>query len=166
MEFVIPLALCFSGVILSAVLVKWYLHPFILVATEKKGDPGLRKFIESNKFTCLNRRFPLGKDSLLHTAVKVENRNAVDLLLGEGADPNYQNRFGDTPLHSACMARDVRLLKRAIVKELIRYGALVNLKNKEGLTPIDVARESGNDHLAAILDRHLASELKKKPVND
>lgn len=56
------------------------------------------------------------------------------MLMDEGADPNTQDNFENTPLHYACLEGH-----KAIVKTLMRYGADLNIPNKAGNTPLHVA---------------------------
>lgn len=67
----------------------------------------------------------------LHVAV-VNAPDVVELLLQDGQDVNMTDSVNDdTPLHVACgMCCQDSILK------LIQYGALMNLENKQGDTPL------------------------------
>jgi ankyrin repeat protein len=92
---------------------------------------------------------------VLHYAVKV-SASMTEIILEAGADVRSVTRYGNTPLHIACMSEDSnehfmsedndeylphvrRDVDLKIVELLLAWGAPVNAKNKAGLTPIDVA---------------------------
>ncbi|CAL1280180.1 unnamed protein product [Larinioides sclopetarius] len=60
----------------------------------------------------------------------------VRVLLSEGIDPNQQDEFGNTPLHTAAESIWINI---EIVRELISAGANVNLVNKTGYRPLHYA---------------------------
>lgn len=61
------------------------------------------------------------KNSLLHYSCKSNNLPVTIILLKEGANPNFRNAQGETPLLVACEQRRV---KPELIKELMRYGAI------------------------------------------
>lgn len=61
----------------------------------------------------------------------------VALLLEAGADPDLQNKIGETALHYAARER-----KAEAVSLLIEHGADIDIENMDGLTPLDVAASS------------------------
>jgi ankyrin repeat protein len=62
---------------------------------------------------------------------------AVALLLDRGMDVDAFNNTGNTALHGAVVKGD------AVVKYLASRGASLNLKNKAGFTPLDLAMGQG-----------------------
>ncbi len=74
----------------------------------------------------------------LYYAVRDRRLNLIDLLIEYGADLNYQNNFGWTPLHIAAFKSH-----RDLVNLLIDEGARVELQDEKGNTPLNVA--AGND---------------------
>jgi ankyrin repeat protein len=62
---------------------------------------------------------------------------AMRLLLDRGVDVDAFNNAGNTALHSAVNRGD------AVVKFLASRGATLNLKNKAGFTPLDLAKGAG-----------------------
>ena len=62
---------------------------------------------------------------------------AVKLLLDRGLDPSAFNSAGNTALHGAVARGD------AVVKYLASRGAILDIKNKAGQTPLDLALGAG-----------------------
>ena len=56
------------------------------------------------------------------------------LALALGSDINHTNRNGDTALHLAAGQG-----LSTVVQFLVEYGAVLDVKNKRGLTPLGVA---------------------------
>jgi Ankyrin repeats (3 copies) len=69
----------------------------------------------------------------------IKNHNVVKRLLEAGADPNYANQYGITPLIVATIHDHINLIDL-----LIGAKALVNKADKEGKTPLMWAAEKGN----------------------
>lgn len=61
----------------------------------------------------------------------IDNDKLVELLLEHGADPNITNSLGETALYCVSNLNSAKLL--------IKYGADVNAKTKDGYTPLDHA---------------------------
>ena len=89
----------------------------------------------------------------LHFACGFGSEEATFWLLGFGSDPNVQNNNGDTPLH--VLLKSKRLLNSKNVRELIFKGADKNIKNSEGLLPIDLVK-----------DLEFEEKMEKKFVED
>uniref|UniRef100_A0A665WSL4 E3 ubiquitin-protein ligase HACE1 n=1 Tax=Echeneis naucrates TaxID=173247 RepID=A0A665WSL4_ECHNA len=79
----------------------------------------------------VNYAFGRVKRSLLHIAANCGSVECLVLLLKKGANPNYQDISGCTPLHLA--ARNGSEQKKCMGK-LLEYNADVNICNNEGLT--------------------------------
>ncbi len=74
----------------------------------------------------------------LHDAVVAGDANEVSSLLSKGADINFKNMMGGTPLHTALSNR-----QDAIAELLIAKGADVNARDKRGQTPLSLAAGAG-----------------------
>lgn len=70
----------------------------------------------------------------LFIAVQERRDAAVCYLLHYGADPNVQDRFGNTPLH---LAATDSCYSSNICTVLLRHGAKVKQSNKHDQTPLD-----------------------------
>jgi hypothetical protein len=67
--------------------------------------------------------------------------NSIDVarvLLEHGANPNWRDEEGNTPIHRVIRSRLV-LDPAKFVQILLEFGADVNLRNREGRTPFDEA---------------------------
>jgi ankyrin repeat protein len=86
----------------------------------------------------------------LYRAVEKERQDLVDLLLTAGADPNLaviSGSFeGRTPLMEACQRG-----KMEMVKTLLKHGANIETKKKDGKTAIDIAAGKGYDEIVILL---------------
>ena len=80
----------------------------------------------------------------------MENHTEViAILLGQGADPNAQNIAGDTPLICATKYAGG---KAATVKLLVDAGTNATLKDDDGKTALDYAKEKGQKEAIALLE--------------
>jgi len=128
-------------------------------------------------------------DEKLMRASEKGDAETVEILLKQGANPNYRNKDGRTPLHFAAYngrADVAELLIRHgadvnardndgrtplriaaynghvdVVKLLLERGADLNAKNSENKTPLDVARERGQSDVARVIEEftRMPSEL-------
>ncbi len=93
----------------------------------------------------------------LHLAAKLGNLEAVQDLLGKGANVNAQNDTGKTPLHWA--AREGH---KQVVQALLDKGANVNAEDQDGETSLDLAT---NQDIETLL-RNTAKLLKVAKSGD
>ena len=80
----------------------------------------------------------------------------VQLLLEDGADPNIQNKDGESSLHRACHGGHVD-----IIRMLLDYGADCNILDTEQNTPLHLV--AATDHIGPIellIDAHADTQLK------
>lgn len=80
--------------------------------------------------------------SLLHSALCINGCTAVfvKFLISSGIDVDSVDEFGDTPLHKAVQNQTGH---PSVVEILLRRGSHVNVKNRNGLSPLDLAIENG-----------------------
>lgn len=85
----------------------------------------------------------------LHYAVQSCEDHIIDLLLGRDAKTSVQDKDGNTPAHLAQMAKlpsapkkkeEEERLVQTILCMLAECGANLNLKNKQGKTPLDLCK--------------------------
>jgi hypothetical protein len=97
--------------------------------------------------------------SALHKAAFWGHTDVVEYLLGLGLDANVKDFNGDTPLHDAA-----RFAHEGVVRALLTHPTVdVSLKNNDGRTPLEVAKEYS---ASSVADKHdviisLLSEGKK-----
>jgi len=106
--------------------------------------------------------------TVLHIACACGPAGLVDLLLQSGVDVTAIDNEGNTPLHA--LARNWRwdfprvgvpLLGEQSTFEKMLEGADPAARNSLGLTPLDLARENGQDKLVKLLEE----AVKKRPAS-
>lgn len=88
------------------------------------------------------------RNTPLHEAAAFNSQEAVRALIYSGADICARDIHGDTPLHKAVYYSSIKSAQELI--KSLGYCEL-NLRNKAGLTPLDVARRMGNTKLVRLL---------------
>ena len=82
----------------------------------------------------------------LQTAVSLQQTNTVAFLLSAGYPPDEPNDSNFTALHWAAYHGD-----KGIIELLLKHKAGVNLREKRGATPYDIANRHGHTHLLPLL---------------
>ena len=88
----------------------------------------------------------IAKQSPIHRAAYWGYDDAIEELVGNGADPDEPDAQGETPLHKA-----VRLGNRAAIEALVENGADVNGVNAMGLSALHWAALTGQAEVAEYL---------------
>ena len=84
----------------------------------------------------------------LHAAMFQSNIKIVQMLINYGLDVNAIGpKNGYTPLHDAVWANNA-----AAARELLAHGANPGIKGKDGLTPLEKARQEGKTELIKVLE--------------
>ena len=96
-----------------------------------------------------------GDDSVTPLLITVlwSNTNGIAALLAAAADVNVQDRFGNSALHYA-----VRTGNPAVLQMLLEKGANPNVRNDQGVTPLDLTKPSG----VASLSPSVPADVKAK----
>lgn len=89
--------------------------------------------------------------SALHFAARDQRSDLVAALIAAGAQVDCLDIFGNTPLWRAVMNQDPN---KEVILALLAAGADPLLKNKHGVSPLDTARNIGNDALVTKLLEH------------
>ncbi|GHU15611.1 hypothetical protein FACS189441_7530 [Betaproteobacteria bacterium] len=76
----------------------------------------------------------------LHWMAVLGDVVAIRILISNGADINIVDDNGNTPLHEATICRQV-----VAVSALLNLEASATQKNKDGLTPYDIAQKDNFD---------------------
>ncbi|KAK2492005.1 hypothetical protein MC885_002068 [Smutsia gigantea] len=108
------------------------------------------ELLSNSKFD-VNYAFGRVKRSLLHIAANCGSVECLVLLLKRGANPNYQDISGCTPLHLAA-----RNGQKKCMSKLLEYSADVNICNNEGLTAIHWLAVNGRTELLHDLVQHVS----------
>jgi ankyrin repeat protein len=99
----------------------------------------LKEYLKENDVNSLD----IEKQSLLISATKNGDYNAVKFLAENGADLNFQDNDGYTPLHHAAQERH-----SLIAEFLVKSGADIEIRDEHGNPPIWYAiYYSGNDFI-------------------
>jgi DNA polymerase III epsilon subunit-like protein len=118
----------------------------LLIEAVQSGKIDQVEFLLSIKSLDVNyRRVATGQTALMYCKCP----HIAKLLLKQGADPNLQNRMGNTALHFAVAQSNYQL-----VQVLITRGASKRIKNhySQGITPCQVP--SSNSSLIGTLQSH------------
>ena len=87
----------------------------------------------------------------LHLAARVGSIKTLKALLHNGHDVRVVDKSGNQAIHAACKGGSV-----PTVETLVAYDAPMGCRNWDGLTPIGVARLSGQKDVAKFLEEHVA----------
>ena len=87
------------------------------------------------------------KVQAIHAAVASKNLEIVRAVLEAGADPNAAQQQGFRPMHESGSSGN-----RALAELLVQHGADPALKNDEGKSAIDFARDKGHTEFATWLE--------------
>ncbi|WP_088070551.1 M48 family metallopeptidase [Gottfriedia luciferensis] len=92
--------------------------------------------------------------TVLHAAVSMGDKDAIDLLLKYGANINQQDIYGETPIFETTYeVDDVKTFQYLVDK-----GADLTIKNADGMTVNEVAKDNGAKKILKWFDNK--SELK------
>jgi ankyrin repeat protein len=123
---------------------------FSSLKPEEIANPEIKKIIsEINSLQI--QEYPGGTP--LHVAVKTQNYLAVKLI-SRHVDINKQNNDGRTALHELCNQESINKKQLQMLRELLKKAAAINLNDKEGNTPLDIARKmSPHSSLTRFLEK-------------
>ncbi|MCX8167119.1 MAG: ankyrin repeat domain-containing protein [Candidatus Micrarchaeota archaeon] len=156
-----------------------YLRGAKLNQVDDSGQTPLHWSAEGNKSNAINflldnNANPLIRDkkgnSPLHLMISSKNYNKDILkhLINKMKKIDIKNKEGDTPLHLACMNEDI-----CAIELLLKKGANLFIKNKNGLRPIDYiaysislnTNQTVTTQLMKIIGKHSYSFNKKYTSN-
>lgn len=117
------------------------LASLLVTAVQKNNISQMRGILAQHP--NLDFKLPDTQKTILHVAAEANHLQATELLLDAGADMNSIDALGNTPLHYAANADVVNLL--------LRKGALREVKNQQGQTPVQVAMQHQQEDIAKLL---------------
>jgi ankyrin repeat protein len=91
----------------------------------------------------------------LHAAVRGKDADAVKSLLEAGSNSGVANKAGETPLHLAAAAGDLRIAKLLAAAST----ASINQHGPEGQTPLHLAVQSGSFALVQTLCESYGADI-------
>lgn len=126
-------------------------------------------FFTLNKGNCLI----LNKGNTpLHTATRSGSIDVVQLLLESNADSNATNHRGSTPIHICSFLADLATQDDScpdnyykICFLLIKFGAIVDVADSNGYTPLHIASQRGANHIVTLLLSNDANTKAKTNVD-
>src|SRR5439155_140738 len=83
-------------------------------------------------------------------AMAIQRRGPKLTRFDAGADPNARSESGGTPLHTTAFTGD-----RTSMELLLECGGDGSIKNEQGKTAADIARERGHSEIARLLEDRL-----------
>ena len=113
------------------------LDKFVKIIQERKYNL-FEKYtkLEGSKFLkIINKQDLSSGNTLLYFASQNKLLNFMKLLLIKGANPNIQNKFGNTPLHVA-----YKFNSSLMINLLVQYNANKQIKNIDGLLPWQMSK--------------------------
>lgn len=115
----------------------------------KFDDKPYRKNVNflQNQTVSINYQDTKGQNLLMLLAEKDEHNKIMKFALEQlSADPNLQNRKGQTGLHLAVSAGNIFMIKL-----LLQHNALLDIQDHEGKTPLFCAVEKNHVEIANLL---------------
>ncbi|MBX9889822.1 MAG: ankyrin repeat domain-containing protein [Amoebophilaceae bacterium] len=140
---------------------KTILYP--LVNPGEKNVACLTELCRSVSLETINATTLGGNAANIHYAAGYDNE-ILEVLVAFGADVNMQDLNGDTPLHYVVTRHTTRLPSEnekasmlAAVQFLCAHRADITLKNKDGKTAFDLAKEINNEAVCALIQKGLSA---------
>lgn len=139
---------------------------------KRKDTPALHKAIRKNDIAAITRALKslkqkekvneAGESGLcpLNLAVWAESPTAIMLLLDNNANLFMDDEDGNTPIHTAVIAENAAMLAILLTAAENQFGwdiypDLLQEKNKDGYTPLELAKALGDTKTEELLKRYM-----------
>jgi ankyrin repeat protein len=121
-------------------------------AVHRRDLPSLQAVVAADPFV-VTQGSGFDGATLLHKAlVNRPSFECAEFLLTHGANPNQPDITGEYPIHVICRSNgDIDCLKL-----LLEHGADPSIKWKNGMSPVQLAREWSHDETALVLEAAIA----------
>lgn len=132
------------------------LAPQCLEEASRWGHVRLVEYLVKEKNTAVTGRLPKLRTPL-HEAARRGHHKVLRILLTASKVDRAVDFDGNTPLHDAA-----RWGKWPCCSLLIENGSSTTIRNRKGLTPIDVARECGWKEAVDVMERRVAVFVRRQ----
>ncbi len=123
-----------------------------------ESETSAQVFLESGR-TDPNAQDNRGNTLLHYIACESRHSSIIELLLQHGASYKLINQYGDTPLHRASQKNDQRNIEAFI--NVLGEKLDINIKNKDGATPLLIASKFGSSAIVKLLLSNRANILNE-----
>jgi ankyrin repeat protein len=130
----------------------WHGEPAIVHTASEGHVKALQALIDGG--AKVDEECERDQTTALHAAAASGRREALEILLRAGANPNVQQQNGWTPLIFAAKAGQPKIREAeyaGIVQALLAHGAKVDVQQEDGWTALMEAAQEGRAEIARIL---------------
>ena len=104
--------------------------------------------------------------TLLHLAAQHSSVEMVALLLKYGEDIHAADDLGNTPLHRAVKKGKINVVKTLLKHQPTEVGRLLDARNIDDLTPVQIAIQFGYEKIRSLFINHLKLSGKSLSSHD
>jgi ankyrin repeat protein len=122
--------------------------PLMHAILAEDADPSIVQLLIAHG-ADVNRPDNGQKWAALHFAARDQNEAIVRELLEAGAQVDALDAFGNTPLWRSVMNSTAHL---GAIQELLKHHADPHKKNSRGVSPADLARETGRSDILSLFE--------------
>lgn len=158
------------GKVFNEFLLNSFLSNELLLSSYSIHEFSIRYFtflIETSKHKIDFNYVDENEKSLLINALEKGSLWAVKFIIENGADTNYKDKKGKTPLMFLCQEENLKTSsnKKDLIKLLLKNGANINEKDSNGTTALMISCISGQKEIVELLINNgadIAIESKKR----
>ncbi|MBV1925392.1 MAG: ankyrin repeat domain-containing protein, partial [Dokdonia sp.] len=130
----------------------------------KEGFEDALRYKQTDAFALLLEKGAVANQESLRIAVSYGFVDGVRILIAQGMDSNVAFPGGEYPMHMVATSFEDHDM--AMIAELVKAGANINVTNRNGETPLHLAIQGGQDN-KPLIDKfiELGANLKVKTKN-